>query len=255
MILINLNKVKVCRGCDETKSYTEFFHDKYTKDGFKTKCKACCRILHSEWYAKNTEKARQIGREYYYQNREKMIENSRRYKEEHKEERSQWGRQYRAQHREARSLYGKRYREDNKEKIYIKTHSVEHKKNKNLKYVEKYNSDVFFKLRKRISNSIYYAIKAQNSTKKGSCLKHLPFTIKQLKEHLQDLFEPWMNWENHGNYNPECRSWQIDHIIPQVMFPYDSMEHENFKKCWALENLRPLESAENLLKRDRLLSD
>ena len=41
--------------------------------------------------------------------------------------------------------------------------------------------------------------------------------------------------------------WHIDHIIPQSLLPYSSMEDDNFKKCWALSNLRPLSAKQNLL--------
>lgn len=33
------------------------------------------------------------------------------------------------------------------------------------------------------------------------------------------------------------------------------MDHPNFQKCWALENLRPLEALENIRKGDKLLDD
>ena len=50
-----------------------------------------------------------------------------------------------------------------------------------------------------------------------------------------------MSWKNYGVY------WHIDHIIPQSDLPYTSMEDDNFKLCWALDNLRPLEAKQNLL--------
>jgi hypothetical protein len=64
-----------------------------------------------------------------------------------------------------------------------------------------------------------------------------------------------MNWNNQGMYNsdtwndndPATWTWQLDHIIPQSDLPYTSMEDENFKKCWTLENLRPLSAKQNLL--------
>jgi len=34
--------------------------------------------------------------------------------------------------------------------------------------------------------------------------------------------------------------WQIDHKKPHSEFLYDSLEHPDFKKCWAPENIRPL---------------
>lgn len=103
-----------------------------------------------------------------------------------------------------------------------------------------------YKLRRRISGSIRTALKNQNLSKKGSqTWKHLPYTPQQLKEHLEGQFEDWMTWENHGPASNDKRTWQIDHIIPQHLLPYDDLEHPNFQKCWALENLRPLDAHEN----------
>ena len=55
-----------------------------------------------------------------------------------------------------------------------------------------------------------------------------------------------MSWKNYGTY------WQIDHIIPQTYFEFDSLDHPNFVKCWCLENLRPLKADENLSKSNKL---
>jgi hypothetical protein len=59
-----------------------------------------------------------------------------------------------------------------------------------------------------------------------------------------------MTWENRGIYkanewddnNKSTWKWQLDHIIPQSDLPYTSMDDENFKKCWSLDNLRALSS-------------
>ena len=64
-----------------------------------------------------------------------------------------------------------------------------------------------------------------------------------------------MTWENHGVYNlntwddndQSTWKWNIDHIIPQSKLPYTSMEDDNFKKCWALENLRPYSAKQNII--------
>ena len=55
-----------------------------------------------------------------------------------------------------------------------------------------------------------------------------------------------MSWENYGSY------WQINHIYPQSKLPYTSMEEENFKICWALSNLRPLEKITNIRKGNKI---
>lgn len=105
------------------------------------------------------------------------------------------------------------------------------------------------KLQHNISGSIRQAIKKNNSKKKGSILKHLPYTIAELREHLESQFEDWMSWENYGGCNSSKeKTWHIDHIVPQSHLLYLNMEDENFKKCWALDNLRPLEKIANIKK-------
>lgn len=64
-----------------------------------------------------------------------------------------------------------------------------------------------------------------------------------------------MNWNNHGKYDPKTWddndpntwTWQLDHIIPHSEFKYTSTEDEEFKKCWALNNLRPYSAKKNLI--------
>ena len=69
----------------------------------------------------------------------------------------------------------------------------------------------------------------------------LSFTMEELRTHLENQFDDWMNWDNHG-------LWHIDHIKPVASFDFTSMEDEDFKKCWALENLQPLKDTENMRK-------
>jgi 16S rRNA G966 N2-methylase RsmD len=66
-----------------------------------------------------------------------------------------------------------------------------------------------------------------------------------LKSHLESQFEDWMDWSNYGS------AWELDHIVPQSMFPYKSMGDGNFKLCWSLVNLRPLSSTKNRAEGDR----
>jgi len=64
-----------------------------------------------------------------------------------------------------------------------------------------------------------------------------------------------MNWDNWKKYNsktwddnnPATWTWNIDHIIPQSELKYESLDDENFKKCWALENLRSYSAKQNIL--------
>ena len=80
--------------------------------------------------------------------------------------------------------------------------------------------------------------------KKGDSIKNiLGYSIEELKEHLEHQFEDWMNWDNLGlTANKEKETWQIDHIIPVNTFNIKEIGDEEFRKCWALDNLRPLDS-------------
>jgi predicted DNA-binding protein YlxM (UPF0122 family) len=116
--------------------------------------------------------------------------------------------------------------------------------------------DICIKLRRMISGRINKSLlKIKSSKNRESSIKNLPYTIKELKEHLESLFEPWMNFNNHGQYNPNMWNdndsstwkWQVDHVQPHSTFKYKSIHDEEFKKCWSLSNLRPLSAKENLL--------
>src|ERR1035437_1660461 len=129
-------------------------------------------------------------------------------------------------------------------------------KNHNEYQNKKYKIDPKFRIRNLISSKIAKQLKLSGSCKSGkSCLYYIPYTIQELKQHLEKQFEPWMNWNNHGKYNKDTWNdndsstwkWQLDHIIPQSNLPYTSMEDNNFKKCWSLENLRPYSAKQNQL--------
>lgn len=111
------------------------------------------------------------------------------------------------------------------------------------------------KIRHAVSGSILQAIKRNGGKKNGSILDNLPYTINELKQHIESLFEPWMSWNNWGKYNPKTWddndkstwTWHLDHIKAHVKFNYDSMEHPDFRKCWDLNNLRPYSAKDNII--------
>lgn len=139
---------------------------------------------------------------------------------------------------------------DNKEKVSRQYKNDESKKARKRKYNNDYErnrkmTDPVFKLRRNCSRLIKHAL---TGSKNGqSILDHLPYTIKELKEYLEKQFDSKMSWENYGIY------WHIDHIHPQSLLPYNSMTDDNFKRCWALENLQPLEAVENMKKSNKLV--
>ena len=101
------------------------------------------------------------------------------------------------------------------------------------------------KLRHVVKSSISRKMRMRGLSKNGkSIFKILPYSVDDLKSHLESRFQPRMNWENYGK-------WEIDHITPDSWFVYNSTEDDGFKNSWALENLQPLWKADNASKGNR----
>lgn len=174
----------------------------------------------SQWTKNNPEKRQASVSKYHENNKEKE-------------------RQYKIDNKDKISEKNKVYRRNNRDK-----------RNSDLKIKRK---EPLVKLRLNVSNLIRWYITSSKNNK--SCMKYLQFTIEELKIHLENQFEPWMTWENNGRYiakswydnDQSTWTWQLDHIIPQSDLLYSSMEDDNFKKCWALSNLRPLSAKQNIL--------
>lgn len=247
---------KICSRCKEEKNKCEFSKSTREKNGFQSWCKKC----HKLQKIKNKEKLTIQKRNYYIENREEILVYIKNYHENNKERINNKRRMRYAENREEILKSKEKYYQENREKILtnIKEHYQKNKReimirqNKHSK--ERAKVDPIFKLRIRISSAIGAILKRNSGSKMGeSIMKHLPYTIEELKLHLESQFEPWMTWENHGKYNKDNLTWQIDHKFPQASLPYDSMEHENFQKCWALSNLRPLLAIENNKKGSKIL--
>ncbi len=90
--------------------------------------------------------------------------------------------------------------------------------------------------------------RALKEKKKGLSWESLVgYNVDDLYNHLEKQFDDKMNWDNHGTY------WEIDHIIPRKHFNYTKPEDPEFKECWELENLQPLEAIENRRKGGKLI--
>lgn len=92
----------------------------------------------------------------------------------------------------------------------------------------------------RMSQLVRYSLTSEK--KRGRKWESLVgYSISDLLEHIQRQFCKGMSWEN-------MSEWHIDHIVPKSSFNYTSPEDDEFKACWAMSNLRPLWSEENLRK-------
>ncbi|MCK9567704.1 hypothetical protein M0R72_01990 [Candidatus Pacearchaeota archaeon] len=235
----------------------------------RNRCKKCD-------YALNKDRNNERSKRYYKDNKDKIkLDNIERKEEivakrkiryqEHKDTIKCKVKQYREANKEKVKGFVSKYYNDNRDAIlaYHKEYRAKHK----LKIAEKkkcyeasrMTTDPAFRLRRSVRNAVYCAILRTGSKKNGSILEHLPYSMDDLKAHLESMFEPWMNWDNWGVYNPaewddedpSTWTWNIDHIIRQADLEYDSFTHQNFHKCWALNNLRPYSSKMNVIENNR----
>ena len=95
-----------------------------------------------------------------------------------------------------------------------------------------------------MSSTISKVLKGKKAGRRWQDL--IGYTIEDLIQHLEKQFDEKMNWDNYGRY------WHIDHIRPKSLFKYETAEDPEFKKCWALENLQPMEKIANIKKGIRL---
>lgn len=129
----------------------------------------------------------------------------------------------------------KRYQQTDKSKEYAR------------KYVAKKRiNNPKFKLDRNIGTMICISLNGKKDSKSWESL--VGYTIEDLIKHLEKQFEPWMSWENWGK---GIGKWNIDHIKPKSLFHYTSPEDKEFKECWSLSNLQPMEAIANIKKNNK----
>ena len=119
-----------------------------------------------------------------------------------------------------------------------------YKKIQSRKHYQKYRKNPQYRLANNIRKAIWNALK---TNKKGRHWETLVgYTLKELKNHLEGQFDEKMNWTNYGPY------WWVDHIKARALFHYTVPEAPEFKECWALRNLQPLEKVANMEKGNKI---
>jgi len=209
---------------------------------------------------KDPEKAKEYKKKWYEENKERVREQHKKWKEENKERVREQNKKWKEKNREKHREYNKNWNEENKEK---KREATKKWKRENREKVneyrrkhrrEKYYTDPCYKLRQLTSKMVWQSLKEGKGGE--SMLPHVDWnSYKELEEHLESQFEDWMTWDNHGVWHPTEKRWHIDHIKPQsvLLEGVTSMDDPKFRECWALENLRPLEARENIIKGNKIL--
>ena len=149
-----------------------------------------------------------------------------------------------------RNEYYREYNGTHKEERRITQLIAREKYDHNGRLKERRNANYRFKLSGNISSLMRTSL-LHKHIPNGKSGKHwesiVGYNIADLVNHLESKFKEGMTWENYG-----YRGWHVDHILPVVSFNYKSVEDEEFKRCWNLENLQPLWAKDNLRKSDKI---
>lgn len=248
---------KTCTKCLTEKEVFQFSIDHRNKSGKKyiSKCKSCISESNKNYRLKNKERIANKIKEYIKNNSQHLAEYAKQYRQKNKESLKEKRKLYNSRNSVARALKQKeyykknlenyrKYRQKNKEKISL--YAKNNRRRINDYYNKKRKNDFKYRLDKYISCAIRNNLLTEKISKNNISWENLVgYSREELIKHLETKFTPEMNWANYGNY------WHIDHIKPKSWFSYSSVEDEQFKKCWALENLQPLEASKNLSKGNR----
>ncbi|KAF0136970.1 MAG: hypothetical protein FD152_776 [Xanthobacteraceae bacterium] len=222
---------KQCSKCKEWKHRSEFHYSSKSKSKMSSACIECDR---------------EKGRAYYLANTERVLARTKRLREENPERKKANSRAWYERNRERRYARSKAWRQANPERSreYGQRH---HKKNPGAarERNRKRSSTPAGKLERAIRARVWKGLISGGKVDKT--FRALGYTPQDLREHLEKQFSPGMTWDNYGH-----RGWHVDHIIPLSAFNYEKTTDIDFKRAWALKNLRPLWADENLRKSNRL---
>ena len=140
--------------------------------------------------------------------------------------------------------YMKAYRKTHKKKPWpISPEQKLHVRHYMRQYMKKYLLNPKNRIDANVRSFVCVALKGGKAGR--SWEKLVGYTLDDLVVHLERQFDNMMNWENYGSY------WALDHIKPRALFNYKTAEEREFKECWALSNLQPLEKIANKKKNDK----
>ena len=211
--------MKKCSRCQTEKDINSFFSDKSKKDGKSYICKLCHR---------------EISKRYYYDNKEKVLLATRKWQNKNAGRVAEKRKEWRKVNPDKRKAEFQRWKDKYPEKAKVLFRGYARERRKTIKG----------NLVNRIAPSMARSLR---EGKNGRTWENLvEYTVEDLKKHLEKNFLLGMSWENRN-------LWHIDHKIPISAFNYETTEDIDFKRCWALSNLRPLWAFENISKKDKIL--
>lgn len=196
-----------------------------TKDG---RCMECSREKTRQIIKRDPGKKRERDRQYRIRNKEKLAAKRLEKKEERAAGQKAW--------RDRNPDYSQKWKKANPDKV----------RSYSKKMYERSWQDPKFRIEASIRAGVNKGIRKGSKSARRT-FEVLGYSLSELMRHLEKQFEPGMSWDNHG-----IHGWHIDHRIPLDAHNYETPDDVDFKKAWALQNLRPMWGVENISKHAKL---
>lgn len=223
---------KTCTKCGQTLA-TSFFAKASTGElGLRGDCKDCRSAVYRSWYVENAPMAIAATEAYRAQHLEETKAAKKRWYRANLDRERDKRRDWRLKHPEAQ----KEWRASNP------VRNAELAARSNAKKLATPQGRLEHGIKAQVHRGLKLGSKAGRKT-----FALLGYSVDELAAHLESLFQDGMTWDNHSK-----TGWHIDHIIPLSAFNYETPDHSDFRRAWALSNLRPLWAKENLRKNCRL---
>lgn len=135
------------------------------------------------------------------------------------------------------------WRDPNKVCARVRKHRRENRPLDNAARRKKYRTNLNYRIKCRMRQFLFRALKATDGKKMFRTCEHLGYTPEELRTHIERQFAKGMSWDNYGD-------WHIDHITPIKWFTDNGKTDPALINC--LSNLRPVWAKENISKSDRI---
>ena len=212
--------MKICTKCKEEKYLSEFYKDKYKKDGYKTICIGCNKIKYSENKKEFNEKERKRYLE--YSKEEKYKERKRKYYQDNKDIIRSRAKKWKEENLERQKKLDKEYYIKNKDRILFR-------------YSERLKNDPLFKFIQSVKSNVRNSLTKRGYTKKSRTFEIVGIEYNDFIEYIESQFTEGMNWDNYGK-------WHLDHKTP-ISWGVTEEEvillshYTNYQPLWANDNL------------------
>lgn len=222
------------------------------------------RAVSAAWRERNLERVREKDRAYRAANLEKIKAYLKAYVAANRETlRAQCRERYWANkdeaNRQSREYHRARYRTDADFRAAVLARSKAHyeaSKEANCpklrarqrKSREMYLSTEAGRFREKVRKLVDCTLRRHTGyAKRGRVEELLGYSLGSLRSHLEGTIPVGWTWDDYLSGR-----LHLDHIVPSVAFNFQSAVDHDFRRCWAIKNLRLLPAIENCRKGAKL---